>query len=168
MKNTKDITLIALMSSLVFAQEQLLVFLPNIQLTAFLLILFSKKFGFIRTSLIILIYVILDNFVMGSFNLVFTPFMLLGWLFIPFIFSVCFKRIESSILLSVISIITSLAYCWIYIIPNYILYGINPIIYLSSDFIFEIIFVICNFSLVMILYSPCSKLIEKLFKSYSL
>ena len=55
-KSVKDITLVAIMAGILFAQEQLLVFLPNFQLTAFLIILFSNKFGFFKITLIILIY----------------------------------------------------------------------------------------------------------------
>ena len=40
---TRSITLIALFIALIFIQEQLLSFIPNIQLTFFLIILFSKK-----------------------------------------------------------------------------------------------------------------------------
>ena len=79
----RDITDIAVLACILFIQEELLTFLPNIQLTIFLLILYSKKLGFIRTSIIVAIHVILDNLVMGSFNLVYTPAMFIGWMTIP-------------------------------------------------------------------------------------
>ena len=69
---TKDITLIALLTTLLFVQEQALVFIPNVQLTVFLIVFYSKKLGFLRTSLIVAIHVVLDNLVMGSFNLIYT------------------------------------------------------------------------------------------------
>ena len=75
---TKDLTLIALLATIIFVQEQMLAFLPNIQLTVFLLVLYSKKIGFIRTSIICLIHVVLDNMVMGSFNVFYMPFMFVG------------------------------------------------------------------------------------------
>ena len=43
MRYVKDITLIAVLTSILFVQKQLLSFLPNIQLTFFFLVLFSKK-----------------------------------------------------------------------------------------------------------------------------
>ena len=162
-KSVEDLTLIALMAGILFAQEQLLVFLPNIQLTAFLIILFSKKFGFIRTSLIILIYVLLDNLYMGSFNLIFTPFVFLGWLFFPIFYCTVLKKNDSPIILALTSIIFSFTYCWIYIIPNFIAYNIDPIAYLVSDIVFEIIFAVCNFILVLLLYKPLSKLIDNIY-----
>ena len=94
---TKDITLIALLATLLFIQEQALSFIPNVQLTVFLLVLFSKKFGLLKTIIISSIHVILDNLVMGSFNLIFVPFMLLGWLIIPITLNTIFKKVNSNI-----------------------------------------------------------------------
>ena len=50
-KSTKDITIIAVMTTILFVQEQLLASLPGIQLTVFLITLFSKKLGFAKTSI---------------------------------------------------------------------------------------------------------------------
>ena len=65
----KDITIIAFFSAILFVQEQLFSFLPNVQLTVFLIVLYSKVFGFTKTAIIILIHTLLDNIVMGSMNL---------------------------------------------------------------------------------------------------
>ena len=163
-KSVKDITLVAIMAGILFAQEQLLVFLPNFQLTAFLIILFSKKFGFFKTTLIIFIYVLLDNLYMGSFNIVFTPFVFLGWMLFPIFYCTILKKNDSPLILALTSIIFSFTYCWIYIIPNLIAYNIDPFAYLLSDIVFEIIFVVCNFILVLLLYKPCSKLLDNIYK----
>ena len=45
---TKDLAIISLMTTILFVQEQLLTSLPGIQLTFFLIVLFSKKLGFTR------------------------------------------------------------------------------------------------------------------------
>ena len=73
----KEISLIGILAGILFVLEQALVFLPNIQLTVFLIILFSKKLGFKRSIIIIILYVLLDNLVIGSFNIIFTPFIYL-------------------------------------------------------------------------------------------
>ena len=67
-KSTKDITIIAVMTTILFVQEQLLASLPGIQLTVFLIVLFSKKLGLAKTSIIIVLHVLLDNFYMSSFS----------------------------------------------------------------------------------------------------
>ena len=77
MKYTKDLVLISLLSSILILQEQLLSFIPNVQLTFFLIVLYSKKLGIVKSSLIILIYVIIDNLLSGSLSLLFMPFMLI-------------------------------------------------------------------------------------------
>ena len=65
LKYTKDLVLIALLTSFLFLQEQLLSFISNVQLTFFLIVLYSKKLGIVKSSLIILIYVIIDNLLGG-------------------------------------------------------------------------------------------------------
>ena len=79
----KDITIIAFFSAILFVQEQLLTFLPNVQLTVFLIVLYSKVFGLSKTLIIILIHTILDNIIMSSFSLYYFPFMLIGWSLMP-------------------------------------------------------------------------------------
>ena len=56
-KSTKDIAIIAVMTTILFVQEQLLSGLPGIQLTVFLIILYSKKFGLGKASLIVILHV---------------------------------------------------------------------------------------------------------------
>ena len=119
-KNVKDITLISIFTTILFVQEQLLSSLPGVQLTVFLIILFSKKIGLVRTSLIIILHVILDNIYMASFSLMYTPAMLVGWLIIPLTICTIFKKVESPIILAILGILYSFIYCWLYIIPGLI------------------------------------------------
>ena len=135
----KDITVIAFFTGILFIQEQLFSFIPNVQLTVFLLVLYSKVFGLKKTCIIILIHTILDNFVIGSLNLIYFPFMLIGWLIIPIVTTTILKKTNNNIVLALAGIIFSLIYCWIFIIPNVIVYKINILTYLSADIIFEIV-----------------------------
>ena len=54
MFRTKDLTIIAVFSAILFVQELALSFIPNVQLTVFLLVLYSKVFGLKKTFIIIL------------------------------------------------------------------------------------------------------------------
>ena len=54
MHRVKDITIIAILAAILFVQEQALSFLPNIQLTVFLLVLYSKTLKLWKVLLIIL------------------------------------------------------------------------------------------------------------------
>ena len=155
-KSVKDIAVIALMTTILFVQEQLLSSLPGVQLSVFLMILYSKKLGLAKSFIIIILHVILDNLYMGGLSLMYTPVMLIGWLIIPFTLCTIFRKIESPIILSILGIAYSFIYCWLYIIPNYLIMHIDPIAYLISDIIFEIILAVCSFISILLLYKPCS------------
>lgn len=165
----KDIVIIAACISIIFVQEQILSFLPNIQLTILLLVLFSKKLGIIRTSIIIIIYSFLDCLVTGSLNLYYFPFMLIGWLLIPVIITLFCKKTESSIILALMGIIFAVFYSWIYIIPNVLIPNeaisvISVINYLAADLTFEVLLASSSFLSILWLYSPCSIAFDKILK----
>lgn len=160
--NVKEIAYISMLTAILFIQEELLVFLPNIQLTIFLLILYSKKLGFLKTTIIIVIHVILDNLVMGSFNLFYTPAMFVGWMFIPIIVCTIGKKTENVFALGVIGIVAAFLYSWVFIIPNYLILSINPLVYLASDVLFEVILAVVGFLTTVLLYKPCSKIFDTL------
>ncbi len=169
----KDIVVIAACISIIFVQEQILSFLPNIQLTIFLLVVFSKKLGFLKTSIIILIHTLLDCLITGSLNLYYFPFMILAWLSIPIIISIFFKKCESSILLAIVVIIGSLLYCWIFIIPNILLatgtFNIDVIIkYFVADIPFELLLCTSSFISIMWLYKPCASIFDNIYTKYVL
>lgn len=161
-----DIAIIASCISIIFVQEQILSFLPNIQLTILLLIVYSKKLGFIKTSLIVVIHTLLDCLITGSLNLYYFPFMLLGWMIIPIIISIFFKKCESPIVLAVMGIVFAIIYSWIFIIPNIIipngfLNGVGIINYILADILFEVLLAASSFISILWLYIPCSKVFEK-------
>lgn len=160
----KDITVVAVFAIILFVQEEMLNFLPNISLTVFLIILFSKKLGFKKTVLIILVYCLLDNLVMNSFNVVFTPFMFLGWLFIPFVICV-FNREDDNVLhLSIISVILSFSYCVIVSIPSILIFKISASAYFVSDLPFMLLLALSSFLSILWFYEPCSKAMDKLLR----
>lgn len=158
--NVKDICIIAVSTAIIFVLEQLLSFLPNIQLTIFLIVLFSKKLKLIKTIIIVIIHTVLDNLVMGSFNIIYFPFMLLGWLLIPIMLSTIFKKINSPLGLALIGILNSFLYCFIMIIPNIIILKIEIIPYFVADIPFELLLALSSFLSILCLYKPCSKLFD--------
>lgn len=158
----KDITLISILTVILIVQEQILNFLPNISLTVFLMVLYSKKLGMFRTSIIIILYCLLDNLIMSSLNIVYTPFMLIGWLLIPILLNAVFKKVNNVLILSLLGIVFSFLYCWINIIPAIIVLRINFVVYFMNDLMFEILLAISSFISIYLLYEPCSKTIDKL------
>ena len=53
--SVKRLVRIAILAAVLFVQEFALSFIPNVQLTVFLLVLYSKVFGLKKTCIIILI-----------------------------------------------------------------------------------------------------------------
>ncbi len=156
----KDLCVIAILSAIIFSLEQVLSFLPNIQLTIFLLVLYSKKLGLYKTSLIVVIHTILDNLIMGSFNIMFFPFMLLGWMIIPICLNTIFKKVESNISLAFLSVIFAITYASAFIIPNMIFLHIDIIPYITADLPFTGLLAASSFLSVLWLYNPCKKILD--------
>ena len=105
-----DLALIAIFTAILFAQEQILTSLPGLQLSVFLMVLFSKTLGLTKTSIIIVLYVLLDSFYMNSFSLQYTPVMFCGWLLIPLSLTTIFKKVESPLILGLLGAIYSFIY----------------------------------------------------------
>ena len=157
----KDMALIAMFSAIIFIQEEALTFIPNLQLTVFLLVLYSKRLGFIKTSIIIVIHVLLDNLVMGSFSVIWTPAMFVGWMLIPIVICTIFRKIDNFIILAIAGAILSFTYCWCFILPNYLVLHIKPLKYLASDITFECILASSSFISILFLYIPCKNIFIK-------
>ena len=159
--NIRDITLIAALTAIIFVQEELLTIIPNVQLTVFLLVLYSKKVGFKKTSIIILIHTLLDNLVMGSFNMFYIVFMFIGWMIIPLTLCSIFKNVESNYSLAFLGILFSFCYCFVYIVPNVVIADVKFLDYLYADIIFEVILAMSSFISILLLYNPISKFLDK-------
>lgn len=160
--SVKDIVVLSLLTSILFVQEQALSLLPNIQLTVFLIVLYSKKLGFIKTSIIILIHVLLDNLFFGSFNLFYTIPMFVGWMSIPVFVCFVFRKANSSLSLAFIGLGCSFIYSWMFIIPVCFMTEMSVWVYLIQDFVFEIILGCCSFVTILLLYKPSSMVFDSL------
>ena len=159
-----DLVIMSSLAAILFVQEQLLSSIPGVQLTIFLMVLYSRKLGFVKSSIIVILHVLLDNFYMSSFSLQYTPAMLIGWMLIPVLLHTVFKKVNKPIFLALLGVLFSFLYSWCYILPNYLLHGIDPISYLLSDIIFEIILAAISFITILLLYKPCDKLLSLLIK----
>lgn len=162
MIRVKDIALIGIFAAILFVQEQLLSILANVQLTIFLLVLYTKVFGFKKTIIIMIIHVFLDNLVMGSFNYLMIIFMILGWGFIPVSLSTVFKKVNKPIGLAFLGILFALVFSWFMIIPGMIIQELSFQQYIIPDIIFEVILAISSFLTILWLYEPLYKVLNEL------
>ncbi|HON63988.1 MAG TPA: hypothetical protein PK840_03790 [Bacilli bacterium] len=165
MKNkilVRDIALIGILTAILFVQEQALTFLPNIQVTVFLIVVYSKSLKLSHTMIIIFIHVILDNLLMGSFNLVYLPFMMIGWMLIPLLLNSLFKKVNDSFPLGLLGILFSFLYSWIMLIPQAFITEVDLAAYWIADIPFEILLALSSFLTILWLYQPSIKVLQYL------
>ncbi len=155
----RDLVEIAILTTILFVVEQLLTFIPNVQLTFLLIIVYSKVFKTRKTLIVILLHVLLDNLFMGTFNIIYLPCMFIGYSIIPITLYII--KTNNEFILSLLSVIFSFIYCFLFVIPSVITTGVNFFDYLIADIFFTIILSISSFVSVLWLYKPLStRLIE--------
>lgn len=156
----KDIALLGILTAILYLVDQVLSFVPFLQLSMLLIILFSRKMGTLKTSIIVIIYVILEYIGVG-FNLLFFIFSVIGWLFVPLLTNFLFRKTKSLISIALQGVLFSFLYSWIHIIPSCIIIESSIIDYLSMDIIFEISLAISSFVSILLLYKPLEKVIDR-------
>lgn len=153
--SVKKMLFIAASVSIIFVQEQLLLFLPNIQFTVLLIILFSSVFTFKESVIMILVYVLLDSLYMGAMS----PFtmmpLVIGWMLIPICYNTILKRTENEYVLALFALVFGFVFGWVFIPFNMIQTGImNPVPYIIADIPFEALMAACGFLTVVYAYKP--------------
>lgn len=159
--SVRDIAIVAILTAILFVMEQVLSLIPNVQLTVLLLMIFAKKLGILKSSIIILIHSFLDNLVSGSFNILIVIFMIIGWELIPLLVNTLFKKVDSIISISLVGVLFSFLYSWIYMIPFCIIFEMSFFEYLKADIIWEVLLATSSFLSILLLYKPVEKIFDK-------
>ena len=159
---TREIVLAGAFAAILLLQKEILAFIPNVSLTVFLIVLYSKTFGRRMTLLILMVYVILDNIIMGNMGLIFVPFQYAGWALIPLLLCTVFKGVNDSLRLACLSALFSFLYCWIMVIPGVIVMHVSVAAYLAADISFELVLAASSFVSVLLLYRPCHRVLSQL------
>lgn len=164
MKSVRIVVLLALLSCVLFVQEEVLSFLPNIQFTFLLLACYVDCLGLRMTSLIVIVHVILDNLVMGSLNLiVFVP-MLIGY----FVF-ILIKKVYSGdnvYIVGLFGIIGVLFYSLCFLVCNALFLEVDIWTYFLADIPFTLIMVISTYLSIIWLYKPIINIIRQQYSKY--
>ena len=155
---TKRLLLVAFAITITFVQEQMLFFLPNVQFTVVLIIVFTSVFTFKESVMYIIAYVLLDNMYMGGFNLFYMIPMMFAWLLIPISYHTFLKKTENEYHLAYFALAFGFVYGWSFIPFNMLQTGVDNFwVYLSADILFEIIMAVVGFISVLVLYKPLVK-----------
>lgn len=155
----KDLTIIVVAASILFVQQLALSFIPNVQFSVLLIVLYTKVLGFKKTSLIIVIHVLAVNLFspLGPVVPTLIPAMFIAWMLIPLLLTTLFKKLESAIYLSLFGFVYGFVYGWIYIPFTVWFLGTPFLPYLIWDIPFEIIMAISNMISILWLYDPLKK-----------
>lgn len=157
---TKDIAIMGILTAIIFAQEEALTFIPNIQLTFLLVTLYTKALGWKKTMVIITIHVFLDNLVMGSFNLITVPPMLVGYYFMVLTLGLLFKKVESPLILGILGIIYAFTYDFCFALSDSIILHTSFLAWYAAGIVFDIILATCNFLTIYWLYKPLRHIMD--------
>jgi hypothetical protein len=154
--------MIAMAVTIVFVQEQLLMFIPNVQLTTLLIILFVTVFTFKESFLMIVVYIFLDNLFLGGLNPFTMGAMFVAWMLIPIIWHTVLRKTKNVQILAFFGFFFGILYGWVFIPFTMIqteVFELWP--YLLADIPFQGIMATTNFLTVLWLYEPLHQVIEK-------
>lgn len=164
--DTKKMMMIALSVAILFTQEQIMVFLPNISFTVVLMIVFVSVYSFEESVILITSYVILDNIYMGGMSPFIIIPMLIGWLLIPISYHTILRKTTSEVKLAIFAFVFGFVYGWVYIPFRMIQVGITEFWpYLLGDLLFEVIMGSFGFLSVLWLFKPLYKTMDEIMKS---
>lgn len=164
-KLIKDLVLIAVLTSILFIQQIALSFIPNVQLTTLLILIYTKVIGFRKTSLIIVLHVLTFNILspFGPSLLIDIPFMIFAWI----LFSLIVKVLKDNLyLLAGVGFLFGFVYGFILLIPAVLIMDSIFLPYLISDIPFQIIMAASNFITIIWLYERLKVVLEQLINKY--
>lgn len=160
--STKRLLVIAFAIAITFTQEQLLVFLPNIQFTVLLMFVFASVFNYKEMFIYVFIYVLIDSLYMGGFNLFYMMPMLIAWFSIALVYKVFLKDVTSIYKKALFAALFGFYYGWTFIPFTMIQTGVTNVIpYLIADLPYEIIMAVTGFLTVLWGYEPLVKVIKQ-------
>ena len=163
--SARELCIMALLTVILFAQEQLMNFLPNINFTILLMVLYAKVFGFAKSSMMITVYLILDATFMASLSPIWTTGQWVAWMVIPLLVCTVFKKTEDSLKLAFAGALFAFLYCWIMILPTMWVLHKPFKLYLIADIPFELLLAASSFLGILLLYEPLRKLLNRLLRT---
>ncbi len=139
--------------------------IPNVQLTVVLLVVYAAVLPWHLLIPLVGAYVFLDNFWMGSLNIIYFLPMAFAWFLLVFLS----KLLRSKPLWVHITWATlfGFLYGWIFAIPQVLVFRMNFWLYLASDFEFEVVMAITNLISVSLLDLPLQRLLKTLWGGQS-
>ena len=159
-----DVALVALMVAVIEVFKFAMIGLPNIELTSFWLILFSKNFGK-RVYFVVPVFTLIEGMIFG-FNLWWISYLYV-WPLLVFVTQI-FKKSDSALTWAVISAVFGLSFGFLCALP-YLFTGTDlqsGLTIVFSQWVagipWDITHCIGNFVLTLLLYKPLSEVMLKI------
>lgn len=162
--SVKRIARIAIFAAILFVQEFVLSFVPNIQFSQCLIAIYYYAFGLVDCIFIIIIHVFLDNLIMGSFNVYYTGAMFIGWIMLPLLLHL-FKKNQNRFFSASLVAIHGIIYSFAFVLANVLLNEVPFLAYLISDIPFQVILVVNGFLTTLLLKDKLVDLLKKICKT---
>ena len=165
MKNkTKELTLLAMLTAILFVQETLLSAIPNIQLSVALIMIYGATLGIPKATLVMTVHVLLDNLIWGSLTPVTVCPMWVGW-FVVILIGWLLRKAPLPVIV-IGAVIGSLCYCWSFALFHVLFLQVNFIAYIIPDIVFEILICCSSVLTVTFCYRPAERLIKNYYAKY--
>lgn len=149
----------AMLIGILFAQEEVLMLIPNIQLTTLLLVVYGAVCGPYYGTIIVIAHAFLDNLFVGTMIPIVMIPMFIGWEIMMLLGY--FSRKSPLWLICILGAVGSLAYCWIFVLTNALFLDIDINAYIIADIPFEVIMSVCTVVTIMFMYRPIVKILSK-------
>ncbi|MCF7923855.1 MAG: hypothetical protein K9L64_01965 [Candidatus Izimaplasma sp.] len=163
----KEITLLAISTAILIIQEFAFSFIPNIQLTTFLIMVYVRVFGLKKTLTIVIIHVIIDNLLFGSIGMlnIVIP-MMIAWILIAIIFYFVQKKTNNILVFAIFAYLFGHLYGMIFVPFQAFILQIDILTYLLIDILWQIVMGIGNLLAVLWLFHPLSNVLNDLYSQY--
>ena len=163
---TRSIAITAMLLAILIIQEELLMFLPNVQLTTILIVVYAQFLSDRELYPLVMIYVLIDNMYMGSFNLLYTPAMFFSWLLLAFIAKKLKNNSDTTKFILVI--LFAFIYGFSFIPATALIQHFNwsqTLKYIKFDIPFEIIMAVSNIVAFFVVYRPLTVLLKEIYNN---
>lgn len=164
--NVKELTILSSLTTILVVQNILLSHIPYIQLTFFLIFLYGKILGIKKTAIIIFLFVLIINLILGFVIPIQLLIMYLGYMFGPVLLNTIFKKTNNPLYIAIICLFCSIIYILFLDFSWWLIYPSNInglLIMLGQGLLFAIPVFISSFFSVLILFEPLRKVINDMY-----
>lgn len=162
----RKMTLMAALTSILLVQEQVLTFIPNVQFSTLLIILFVSHFTYKESLVMLFVYVVLDSLWMGALNPFIMIPMYLGWALIPTFYHTLLRKTNNPTILAWFGLMMGSLYGLVFLPFAVIQTGVSAQVYLLADLPFQLIMGVSNFVTIYWLYEPLNTRFKEASLSY--